>query len=210
LPSIQGLALPRFRTLTAQPGVRQVQSPVTVRAAYSILATVSACSSRAGAGWLWAATFGAGERGPAMPDRPSGFNPLLVHQVHPGKLAADITASVVSSTLLWRGQLACGLVVHYLVPPLGSGLVLAHADLARLAGTRRGRYVSEHMPASMQALRLTGDLVMTVGAARRQPTLVGLGLVIVLAGWSHPLLGRVARPFATRHRSSVARGLRIS
>jgi hypothetical protein len=136
-----------------------------------------------------------------MPDLPSGFNPLLVHQVHPGKLAADITASVVSSALLWRGRLLCGLVVHYLVPPLGSALVLARADLARLAGTRRGRYVSGHMPASMQALRLTGDLIMTVGAARRQPTLIGLGLAMVLAGWSHPLLGRIARRFAKRNRS---------
>jgi hypothetical protein len=80
-----------------------------------------------------------------MPDLPSGFNPLLVHQVHPGKLAADITASVVSSALLWRGRLLCGLVVHYLVPPLGSALVLA--------------------------------------------------------GWSHPLLGRIARRFAKRNRS---------
>jgi hypothetical protein len=88
-----------------------------------------------------------------MPDLPSGFNPLLVHQVHPGKLAADITASVVSSALLWRGRLLCGLVVHYLVPPLGSALVLARADLARLAG------------------------------------------------WSHPLLGRIARRFAKRNRS---------
>jgi hypothetical protein len=70
---------------------------------------------------------------------------------------------------------------------------LARADLVWLAGTGRGRYVSEHMPASMQALGLTGDLVMTVGAAWRQPSLVGLGLVIVLAGWSHALLDRIAR-----------------
>ena len=46
-------------------------------------------------------------------------------------------------------------------------------DLAPLAGTRRGRYVQPHMPASMQALRLAGDTVMTAAGACRQPGLPG-------------------------------------
>jgi hypothetical protein len=29
---------------------------------------------------------------------------ILVHQVHPAKITADVTASVVSSTLLWQGE----------------------------------------------------------------------------------------------------------
>jgi hypothetical protein len=29
---------------------------------------------------------------------------VLVHQVHPAKIGADVTASVVSNALLWRAQ----------------------------------------------------------------------------------------------------------
>jgi hypothetical protein len=41
---------------------------------------------------------------------------ILIHQVHPVKLAFDIGASVVSNFLLWRHRLGAGLVSRYLLP----------------------------------------------------------------------------------------------
>jgi hypothetical protein len=112
---------------------------------------------------------------------------VLVHQVHPVKLGFDITASIVSSFLLWRHRLAWGVLTRYLLPPVGSALVLRYGDVAALEQTPRGRYVLEHMPPATTALRLGGDTVMAVGAWRRRPRWMLAGAVLVAAGWSHGL-----------------------
>jgi hypothetical protein len=110
---------------------------------------------------------------------------ILLHQVHPVKLAFDISASVVSNALLWQHRLAAGIVSRYLLPVLGSALVLRFADLQSLRATPRGRYVLEHMPPASTALRLGGDTLMAVGAWRRKPSWMLAGALIVAAGWSH-------------------------
>ena len=110
---------------------------------------------------------------------------ILVHQVHPLKLAFDITASVVSNVLLWKHRLASGLVSRYVLPVIGSALVLRFADLDRLEGTGRARYVLEHMPPASAAVRLGGDTLMAVGAWRRKPLWMVAGTLLVVAGWSH-------------------------
>jgi hypothetical protein len=115
---------------------------------------------------------------------------LLVSQVHPAKLAADIGASLISIALLWRGHRRAGMIVHYGLPVVGSAAVLAAADLDRLATTPAGRYVRRHMPPSAQAVRLAGDALTVWGARRRSPALVGLGVAVIVAGWCHGLLPR--------------------
>jgi hypothetical protein len=112
---------------------------------------------------------------------------VLVHQVHPAKLGADVTASILSNALLWRGKTKAALAVRAVLPVTGSAAVLALADLDALARTRRGRYVRAHMPPSAQAVRLAGDAVMGLGAYRRRPAVMALGLAVVLAGWSYGL-----------------------
>src|SRR5258708_18496691 len=110
---------------------------------------------------------------------------ILVHQVHPVKLAFDVSASVVSNVFLWRHRLGAGLVSRYLLPVVGSALVLGFADVDRLRDTPRGRYVREHMPPASTALRLGGDTLMAVGAWRRKPSWLLTRALIVVAGWSH-------------------------
>jgi hypothetical protein len=113
---------------------------------------------------------------------------VALHQVHPAKLAADITASVVSNALLWRHSVAAGLLVRVGLPMAGSAVVLRFADVERLRDTRAGAYVLADMPPSAMAVRLAGDFVMAIGSWRHSPALIGAGMVIVLAGWSHGLL----------------------
>jgi len=110
---------------------------------------------------------------------------ILVHQVHPVKLAFDISASVISNAVLWQHRLAAGLVSRYLLPVIGSALVLSFADLDRLRETGRGQYVLQHMPPASTAVRLGGDTLMAVGAWRRKPSWMVAGVVLVAAGWSH-------------------------
>jgi hypothetical protein len=111
---------------------------------------------------------------------------ILVHQVHPVKIGADVTSSAVSNVLLWRARPKTALAVRVLLPVAGSLAVLGLADLDTLAATRRGQYVLRHMPPSAQAVRLAGDAVMALGARRHRISLLAGGAAIIAAGWAHP------------------------
>lgn len=65
----------------------------------------------------------------------------LLHQVHPAKLATDISAELVSGVLLWRRHLAWGLVTHLLPPIVASAAVLRWAHVEALRQRPAGRYV---------------------------------------------------------------------
>src|SRR5215470_16950760 len=96
----------------------------------------------------------------------------LIHQVHPAKIGADVTASIISNALLWNARPKTAVAVRCLLPVAGSAAVLGLADLDLLSRTRRGRYVLAHMPPSAQAIRLLGDAVMGIGAYRRNSALM--------------------------------------
>jgi hypothetical protein len=114
---------------------------------------------------------------------------VLLHQVHPLKLAADVSASVISNTLLWRHRPLAGIVTRLALPIAGSAIVLTAADVERLRGTAVGRYVLANMSTAAVAVRLAGDMVMALGSWYRRPRWIALGLLIVAAGWSQGLVG---------------------
>jgi hypothetical protein len=120
---------------------------------------------------------------------------ILVHQVHPAKIAADVTASALSNILLWKARPKAALAVRAVLPMASSAAVLGLADLDALAKTRPGQYVLAHMPPSAQVLRLAGDALMGWGAHRRSAALVVAGAAVIAAGWSYaawpPTFGRV-------------------
>ena len=117
---------------------------------------------------------------------------LVLHQVHWAKLTADVTASVVSLALIWKGHRRLGLSIH-LGPPVLASAVLLRADTERLRSTRRGRYVLKHMPVAAQTVRLAGDAVMTIGAWRRNGPVIAVGTLVVVSGWSHGLVASRSR-----------------
>jgi hypothetical protein len=119
---------------------------------------------------------------------------ILIHQVHPFKVAADVAASVVSNLLLWQHRLTPGLLARYVPPIVASALVIRFGNMDGLGRTRRARYVLEHMPPATTAIRLAGDAVMGVGSWRRRPAWIVAGAVVVAAGWSHGLLFESAGP----------------
>lgn len=114
---------------------------------------------------------------------------VLVHQIHPLKLGTDVATEIVSLPLFWRHRLRLALVVHFLPPLLASLALLRWGELEPYRGSPLGRYVLRHMTPQMQALRLAGDVVMVVGAWRRQPLLILAGMCLVPFGW---LRGRLA------------------
>ena len=112
--------------------------------------------------------------------------------MHPAKLATDAAADVVSTWLMWRGRPGTALLVAHAAAGAASAVV-ARRDLSALGHTRRGRYVLAHMPASAQAVRYAGQLVVWHAASRHRPWGVALGHLVVAAGWSHGLVARVPR-----------------
>ena len=116
----------------------------------------------------------------------------VIHQVHPAKIGADLTAAIVSNVLLWRERPTAAMAVRVIIPVAGSAAVLGLADLDGLSRTRRGRYVLAHMPLSAQAVRLAGDAVMGIGAYKRSALLLFAGAAMIGAGWSHALWPRPA------------------
>ena len=126
---------------------------------------------------------------------------ILIHQVHPFKLGVDLSASLVSNFLLWQHRLGAGILSRYLLPVVGSTLVLGFADMDRLRAKPTGRYVLEHMPPQATAVRLAGDMIMAVGSWRRRPGWIVTGAVVVAAGWSHGLFFDAAPPRESRFAS---------
>jgi hypothetical protein len=106
------------------------------------------------------------------------------------KLGADISASVLSNVLLWRHRLGAGLLLRVGLPVLGSAVVLRYGDVENLRDTQAGPYVLANMPPAAVAVRLGGDVMMAVGAWRHSPRLIGAGLAVVLAGWSHGIIAK--------------------
>jgi hypothetical protein len=128
---------------------------------------------------------------------------LLLHQVHPAKLATDVGAELVSGVLLWRRRLAWGLATHVLPPLLASAAALRWADLEALRRRRSGRYILAHMPPVAQGVRLAGDAMMAYGAWRRRPAVMAAGVAVVGLGWSHGLLPTANRGTFMRPRRPV-------
>jgi hypothetical protein len=112
---------------------------------------------------------------------------VLYHQIHPLKLATDISVSIVSLYLFWHHMLIAGLAIHLLPPVAGSLLIMKYASIETQKSSRLGRYIAKHMGALPQGIRLAGDIVTVLGAWYRSWLLIIIGLIIVLGAWMNGL-----------------------
>jgi C4-dicarboxylate transporter len=113
---------------------------------------------------------------------------ILLHQVHPLKLATDIGASIVSLYFLWRHQLLIGLLTHFIPPPIGSAAVIAFAKLEPYKHSSLGSYLVRYMTPAAQATRLAGDLITVVAAWYQSLGGLIFGLAIIIVAWTYGLL----------------------
>ncbi len=89
---------------------------------------------------------------------------VLYHQIHPVKLAADITGSVISTYLMWQRRFGPAMLGAWVPAILGSAVVLRFADLERLKQSSFGHYIRQFMTRRTEAWRFAGQVVMWVGA----------------------------------------------
>jgi hypothetical protein len=107
----------------------------------------------------------------------------LYHQIHPLKLATDISAEIVSLYLFWKHKLLAGMLVILAPPVIASALVMRLANLETYKQSALGRYIRDYMTPSAVAIRILGTVITHVGAWYRKPALIPLGLMMVLLGW---------------------------
>src|SRR5262249_299008 len=87
---------------------------------------------------------------------------VLYHQIHPAKLAADITGSIISTYLMWHRRFGLAMLAAWVPAILGSALVLRFADLERLKQSPIGHYIRQFMTRRIEAWRFAGQIVMWV------------------------------------------------
>ena len=115
---------------------------------------------------------------------------VLYHQIHPAKLATDISAEIVSLYFLWQHELVLGLILHFVPPVVTSAVLVPFGNFEVQKHSRLGRYISWHMTRAIEAIRFAGDIVAVFGAWFRLPALIAGGLLIVLLAWTSGPLRR--------------------
>ena len=108
---------------------------------------------------------------------------VLYHQIHPAKLAADVTGSFISTYLLWRHRFGPAMLTAFVPAILASVLVMRFADLEPLKQSRFGHYIRQFMTRRIEAWRFAGQVVVWVGAWSHQSWLIAAGVVAVIAAW---------------------------
>ena len=113
---------------------------------------------------------------------------LLVHQIHPAKLAVDWLTTPIALRYFWKHQLLEALGATFLPPMMSSAAILAVADLEPYGRSAAGRYVQKHMTATNTALRVAGLALLVAGAWWHRPVVFPIGVLVILLGWFRGLL----------------------
>lgn len=113
---------------------------------------------------------------------------FLYHQIHPFKLAADIGCEPVSLYFLWQHNFLLGLATHYIPPIAATLLLIRYGDLEAYKSSKAGAFLRRHMTRTIEGVRFAGDIVMMLGAWFHRPSLIALGVAVVLLAWGSGLV----------------------
>ena len=119
---------------------------------------------------------------------------ILYHQIHPLKLAVDISAGIASTWLLWQHKLLIGMLVAFVPAIAVSAAMLRWMRFERPRDSAFGRYVAFHMTHVAEAVRMAGQVVMWVGAWFYSGWAIVAGVGVVLLGWTYSLPRWLSRP----------------
>jgi hypothetical protein len=108
---------------------------------------------------------------------------ILYHQIHPLKLIADIGCEPVSLYFFWQHNLLLGLATHFAPPVAASLWLIRYANLEDYKNSAGGAFLRRHMTRTVEAIRLVGDLLLGVGAWIHRPSLIALGVTVILLAW---------------------------
>ena len=123
---------------------------------------------------------------------------ILLHQVHPAKLAIDWGTGLIAAWLFWDHMLPAALIVGFLPSILISIYLILRVDLSRYKETPLGRYFVSPLTRPGDPVRLFGLIVLWTGAWFNSILAAAAGLGIIIFGWGKGLLvkkrGRTGPP----------------
>ena len=125
---------------------------------------------------------------------------VLLHQIHPLKLATDWGTATAAAYLLWRHQLDTALVVGLVPPVIVTAALLRRADLGPLRASASGRYIQRHMTRRMEALRFGGLALAWLAAWYHRPVGIAIGVLVILAAWARGAVSPGEQDAGTSHR----------
>jgi hypothetical protein len=108
---------------------------------------------------------------------------VLYHQIHPAKLAADVSAAIISTYLIWLHKFGLAMLSAFVPAILASALVIRFTDLERLKQSPFGHYIRQFMTRSIEFWRFAGQIAVWIGAWYHQIWLIPAGLAIVIVAW---------------------------
>jgi len=113
---------------------------------------------------------------------------ILLHQVHPVKLATDWGTGLAAAWLLWDHNLAAALIVGFVPSICISIYLILRADLTRFRDSPLGRYFLSPLTRPGDQVRLFGLIVAWTGAWFNSMFFALAGLAIILYAWGKGLL----------------------
>jgi hypothetical protein len=112
---------------------------------------------------------------------------VLYHQIHPVKLAVDLASGLLSTWFIWNHEVWTAMAIAWLPPVIVSAVMLRTMDFSRQRDSAFGRYVAFHMSHTAEAVRMSGQVAMWIGAWYHAAWAIPAGFLIVILGWIYSL-----------------------
>ena len=113
---------------------------------------------------------------------------MLYHQIHPLKLAVDVSTGFYTTYLMWQYQVTMFLLIFLLPSVIITLLLVKFADLEKLKNSPFGKYIGGHMTKTAGGIRFLGQIMMWLAAWYHLPAFILLGFLVIMAGWLNGLL----------------------
>ncbi len=108
---------------------------------------------------------------------------LEYSQIHPLKLGVDIGCTFIALFFVWEHDWVKGAITAFIPSMLMSMYVIKYADLEPLKKSRLGHYIHGYMTKQIEWTRTAGLLIAAGGAWMNDVSVLGIGLIVILATW---------------------------
>lgn len=85
-------------------------------------------------------------------------------EIHPVKLAVDISTTIISIYLFWLQNIVLGLIIGFVPSITITAVVIKWVDLEKYKQSRFGKYIDKYMTSTIRLIRLMGLVVTLLGA----------------------------------------------
>ena len=117
----------------------------------------------------------------------------LYHQIHPLKLGVDISTGCYTTWLAWQHNWFWFLLLLVIPSLIISYLLIQFANLEPLKNSKFGKYLKIHMTTRIEAIRLSGQIIMWIAAWYHVIFMIIFGFLLIICGWCNGLFLKTNR-----------------